>query len=295
MGFEDGGIDLHIHSTASDGTLSPAGVLARGAALGLRALSITDHDTVDGVVSALESGIPPKLAFVTGVEVSAGIPDSLDNGQALHLLGYFIRPSDPGLASELVLLKKARAERNPRIVAKLNALGIPLRMEHVERIADGGQVGRPHMAAALVEMGAVPSQEAAFDRYLAQGRPAYEEKFRLPAPRAIAAIKGAGGLAVMAHPGSLSMDDRSLERLVAVLSDMGLAGMEAYYPGHTPSMIKKFSRMARRAGLFVTGGTDFHGDNKPSVAMGSGKGDLFVPFSLYEEMARAHARQAAGA
>ncbi|MBU2487824.1 MAG: PHP domain-containing protein, partial [Proteobacteria bacterium] len=134
---------------------------------------------------------------------------------------------------------------------------------------------------------------AAFERYLAQGRPAYEGKYRLPADRAISAIRGAGGLAVLAHPSSLDMDNASLEGLVARLAEMGLSGVEAYYPGHSPAMTKKFTRMAHQAGLFVTGGTDFHGGHKPSVAMGSGKGDLFVPFSVYEEMARAYARQAA--
>ncbi|MBW1988119.1 MAG: PHP domain-containing protein [Deltaproteobacteria bacterium] len=287
MASRDGGVDLHIHSTASDGSLSPREILAQAASLGLCAVSITDHDTVDGVRDALAHGIPEPLAFATGVEISTVPPEPFNQDLTIHLLGYLFDADDPGLDEELRVLKDARANRNPRIIQKLNELGLPISMEEVAEVAGDGQVGRPHMARVLVDKGLAPDTNAVFDRWLAKGRPAYVDKYRLSVQRAVEVIRAAGGVAVLAHPSSLNMDDSTLASFVEALKDMGLAGLEAYYTGHTPAMVKKYRKLARRLSLVVTGGSDFHGASKPAVSMGSGTGDLFVPFSVYEELVAA--------
>lgn len=278
-------IDLHVHSTASDGTFTPAEIIELALAAGLSAIAITDHDSIAGSREALLGGIPPQLGFLTGVEVSAEPPPSYGGPGSIHILGYGLRLDDPDLNLTLARLQNARRDRTPKIVQRLNALGIPVTLEEVLGIAADGQPGRPHVAKLLVAKRVVPDIDAAFDRYLGNGRPAYVDKFRIDAGEAIARINAAGGIPVLAHPGLLKIENNAaLEELLAELMAMGLKGIEVYYPEHSPGQTRLYLELARRHGLLVTGGSDFHGDIDPRIKLGVGKGDLCVPYALYQRL-----------
>jgi len=279
------GIDLHIHSNASDGTFSPREIIHRAVESGLRAVSITDHDTISGVKEALNLSIPPALKFISGVEISAAPPDLSDQTGSLHILGYGFNPDNPELQEMLLPLQEARLNRNPLILQKLNALGMDITLNDVLDDTAEKQVGRPHIARVMVRKGIVGSIDEAFDRYLSRNRPAYVDKYRVPCPKAIEIIKQAGGIPVLAHPFLLSRNDNpSITRLVSSLKDMGLMGIEVYYPQHPPEIVAVYTRLALRFGLLETGGSDFHGALTPDVRMGCGKGDFFVPLRVYEKL-----------
>ena len=278
-------IDLHIHSSASDGSLTPAEILDMALSLNLGAIAITDHDTVEGSRNALAIGIPSSLKFLSGVEISAGPPPEYPIHGSLHILGYGFEPDDPDLNRLLEKLQVARNERNPRIIQKLNDLGIALSLDDVRREAKDSQLGRPHIATGLVKKGVVSSYEEAFVRYLGNGKPAYVDKYRVPCQEAIHAIRSAGGLAVLAHPGLIrELDPPSLELLVTALVPMGLGGIEVFYPQHHASTTAQLANLARQTGLLQTGGSDFHGNINPDVRMGTGRGNLNVPYSIYENI-----------
>jgi predicted metal-dependent phosphoesterase TrpH len=278
-------IDLHIHSRASDGTLSPAEIIALASGLNLGAISITDHDSIAGSREALLGGIPDSLGFLTGVEISAEPPPSYPGAGSIHILGYGFRLDDPELNRSLEKLQDSRRGRNPEIIARLNKLGIAIRIEEVEREAADGQPGRPHIAKLLIKKGVAKSMDDAFDRYLGNGRPAYVDKFRIESSQAIALINAAGGIPVLAHPCLLELERaEQLEDLLQEMMSMGLKGLEVYYPLNTPQQTMQHSDLAARHRLLMTGGTDFHGDIQPEIQLGSGKGDFHVPFGLYEKL-----------
>jgi len=282
---EQAGIDLHIHSTASDGTLTPSAIVSLALDLQLGAIAITDHDTIAGSKEALDQGIPASLQFVTGVEISA--TPLLKDGPAssYHILGYFIDLGNPELNRLLEKLQAARSARNPEIIKKLQASGFDISLEEVRVQAGDGQLGRPHIAQTLLSKGYVESFDHAFAAYLSKGRSAYVDKFRIDCPRAIEIITGAGGIPVLAHPGLLGLEsDEALEALLAALKEMGLLGLEVLYPNHTAEQIARFTDLAAAQDLLITGGTDFHGGLKPEISLGRGDGSLFVPFRLYDAM-----------
>jgi len=283
-----GRIDLHIHSTASDGTNSPLQLLDMARAEGLRAISITDHDSIEGTKQVDPGRLPEGLLFLTGVEISAAPPPGYPLPGSLHILGYGFDPGDPALNRSLQRLQTARSDRNPQILQRLQRIGIDLRREDIAAAAPGGQLGRPHIARALVQKGHAHSIEDAFDRFLGSGKPAYVDKYRIPAEEAVAALRAAGGVAVLAHPFLIEgLDEAGLLRLAADLKALGLQGIEVYYPGHSSAQVKSGLSMAARFGLLVTGGTDFHGDLTPEIKLGRGAGDLFVPFCVYEALVAA--------
>ncbi|MEJ2657810.1 MAG: PHP domain-containing protein [Desulfobacterales bacterium] len=276
-------IDLHIHSTASDGTFSPSEILTLAQDLNIAAISITDHDTLEGSKSALALGIPPSVKFLTGVEISADPPDSISLAGSFHILGYAVDVDHPGLNHTLSKLKDSRKNRNPRILRLLSALGIEITFDELRDLAEENQLGRPHIARLMVKKGYVSSIDAAFDQYLGNGKPAYVDRFRFGCEETIQIILNAGGIPVLAHPMLLGIRQNEMfEDLIAMLTDMGMKGMEVYYPEHTSDLTAYYTRIARRHDLLITGGTDFHGDIKPEIQMGSGKGDLYVPYELYE-------------
>ena len=280
-----GGIDLHIHSTASDGTLSPSEIIITAQDLNLRAIAITDHDSIDGSLEALGIGIPPPIKFLTGVEISASPPAAINCSGSFHILGYAIRLDDSELNGTLKVLQKARKDRNPGIIRRLNDLGFTFSLSDVRADAGEGQLGRPHIARFMVKKGYVNSIDEAFDRYLAQGKPAYQKKYRIDCQRAIDVINGSGGVPVLAHPYLLDLKrDDDLEKLVIVLKNMGLKGIEVYYPGHPPQETARYIELAKKYDLLMTGGTDFHGSLNPDIQMGTGKGDFHVPYALYEKI-----------
>jgi len=280
------GIDLHIHSNASDGTLSPSEILSLAVKYSLGAIAITDHDTVDGAKQALALGIPPTLKFLTGVEVSADPPPGFHCPGSFHILGYGLDLDDPELNHTLEKLQDARENRNPRIIQRLNELGVDISLKEVRVEAGDGQVGRPHIARVMIKRGFAQSIDDAFDRFLGKGKPAYVDKFRLSSAEAISLIRTAGGIPVLAHPFLLETEsEQALEGLICVLKEMGLLGLEVHYPSHSPAHVAQYTRLAGRHGLLMTGGTDYHGKIKPTIEIGRGTGDFFVPYALYEALA----------
>ncbi len=281
------GIDLHIHSDASDGTFSVAQLLETAENLKLRAISITDHDTLVGCETAFRIGIPASLNFVSGVEISAGSPPDYPCFGSLHILGYGVRRDDPILNSKLSVLRDARKNRNPQMLRKLQDLGIEISMSELENRFKDAQIGRPHIAKLMMEKGYVRSIDEAFDKYIGRRGPAYVEKYRLPCDETIAAIRNSGGVAVLAHPILVRALDPTdpIEKLIVVLKDMGLEGLEVYYPEQYPNYISYYADMSNHFGLMMTGGTDFHGAIKPDIRMGTAKGNFSVPDEIYDNLA----------
>jgi len=279
------GIDLHIHSNASDGTFSPAQILDQALDSNIAAIAITDHDTISGSKEALRIGTPPEVKFLTGVEISANPPASFPCSGSFHILGYAVDLEHPELNQMLEELQQARKNRNPRILQTLNELGVPLTMDEVKEEVGDGQMGRPHIAKVMLKKGYAESINEVFDKYLGKGKPAYVDKYRMESDQAIELISNAGGIPVLAHPGLIEpTTDLPFENLIKTLTSTGLKGIEVYYPEHTPESFAEYIAMADQYGLLVTGGTDFHGALKPDLKMGYGKGDFFVPYELYEKL-----------
>ena len=279
------GIDLHIHTTASDGTCTPSEIVAHALKLKLKAIAITDHDTLAGSSEALNRGIPADLEFLTGVEISAAPPAFYHHAGSFHLLGYSIRLNDPNLNQTLEKLQAARKNRNPAIIKRLNELGISISLDEVRELAGEAQLGRPHIAQMMISTGVVSSIDEAFDQFLGSNKPAYVDKYRVECSQAIAAIRGAGGIPVLAHPGLLEFEgDKQLDELIGQLKRMGIQGVEVFYSGHSADQTRLFSELAQRHDLLMTGGTDFHGSIHPDIQMGSGKGNLSVSYELYQKL-----------
>ncbi|MGC9324527.1 MAG: PHP domain-containing protein [Desulfomonilia bacterium] len=254
--------DLHVHSTASDGDLSPEQLVDAALYAHLHTIALTDHDTLSGVAEALRTGSAKGITVIPGVEISA----VFDPG-TLHILGYFPRYPD-GLEKSLEEIQRARAHRVPKIISKLNDLGIALRIEDVEASSSDSQIGRPHIAKALIAKGYVQDFEEAFSRYLAKGKQAYVEKEKMTWEKSIDLIRHHGGLPVLAHPFTLNLSAKDLLSFTGDLKNAGLAGIEVLYPDHTRSQKKLYRRIAQTLDLFITGGTDYHGPSSNSVNIG---------------------------
>lgn len=283
-------IDLHTHSTVSDGSEAPGAIPRRAAAAGCTAVALTDHDSLDGIGAARESAAEVGVTLVPGCEVSCRKPAPGPGRAAVrgsvHVLVYFVEPGDGPIQDELVALRRDRAERNARLRSRLTELGAPVDYDAMVAEAGGeAGLGRPHFARALVRAGAAADIDDAFDRFLADGRPGYVPKSRLSPADVARLATGSGGVAVLAHPLSLELDPSALERLVKELAEAGLGGIEAIYGRYSPDQRRALRRMARRQGLVATGGSDYHGSFKPDLEVGTGMGDLDVPDSALEELA----------
>jgi len=275
-------IDLHTHSTASDGTFEPSELVILAKNTGLKALALTDHDTTEGLKSAYKTALEVGLPFVCGVEISV----KFSGPGHFHLLGYFLKPEVPELKDTLERLQKARDERNKKMVEKLQALGISISMEELREVAKG-EIGRPHIANLLVKKGVVKSFEEAFEKYLKKGAPAYVPKALLSPQEAIELVLKAKGIPVLAHPVTLKLNYLELKNYLKELKDFGLMGIEAYYTEHSPEFTKVLLEYAKEFGFLVTGGSDSHGANKPDIKLGKGLGNLRVPFECYENLVKA--------
>ena len=275
-----GYVDLHLHTTASDGVRSPSNLVNYANEKGLQAIAITDHDTIEGLEEAMAEGERIGFEVIPGIEISAEYSPG-----SMHLLGYFLDIHHPLLNERLAYLQKARAERNPKIVEELNRLGIKVTYEDVIKASGGGQVGRPHFAQVLLERGYVRSIQEAFERFLKKGAPAYHEKFRFKAEEAIRFIKEASGVAVIGHPNTLGANGMSvLDALLSQLVKEGLKGIEVYYPEHSPAEVATYKLLAEKYGLVMTGGTDYHGIEGNGLEVGVGRGNMKLPYSIVEAL-----------
>lgn len=278
-------IDLHLHTTHSDGSLSPTDVLRLAHKAGVTALAITDHDIVTGIPEAIAAGAELGIEIIPGVEISSRIGNS-----ELHILGYCLQWQDPELNRRLAFLRESRHSRNPQIIERLRALGLDVTYEEVRALAGTDAVGRPHIARLLMDKHYVTSAKDAFDRYLAEGRPAYVAR-ELPSPAdAIAWIRAAGGVAVLAHPTWAKVSGESLNALLIALKAEGLGGIEVHYSSHTKRQTREYHDLAKRLDLLITGGSDFHGITKPDIEVGTGKGGLKVSEKLLDPLKKAAAQ-----
>ncbi|MDH4237532.1 MAG: PHP domain-containing protein [Nitrospira sp.] len=278
-------LDLHLHTTHSDGSFTPTEVIDLAQKAGVTALAITDHDITTGVLEATVAGQKHGIDVIPGIEIS-----SLLGNSELHILGYFLDCQDAQLNERLVLLRESRHRRNPKIIERLQAAGIDITYEEVRALAGTDSVGRPHIARVLMEKRVVASAKEAFDQWLADGRPAYVPR-ELPTPsEAMQWIRAAKGLPVLAHPTWVKTTEGTLTDLVRRLKAEGLDGVEVHYSTHTPRQTRDYLALAKQLDLLVTGGSDFHGLTKPDIEVGVGKGALHVPGSLLDKLKAAASR-----
>ncbi|HEY50109.1 MAG TPA: PHP domain-containing protein [Dehalococcoidia bacterium] len=265
--------DLHLHTTASDGRLSPQEIVRKASELGLDVIAITDHDTVEGIQPALEAARGcPHLAVIPGVEISTNMPQT-----EVHILGYFIDHTSITLNESLKELRDSRYNRGQKMVAKLSEMGIDIKWERVVELAKGGNIGRPHIAQAMLERGYVTSLKEAFTKYIGRNGPAYIERKKVTPVEAIDLILKTSGLPFLAHPA----DIENLEPFVAQLKQAGIMGLEVYYANYSRSTIAHLQNVASRHGLATSGGSDYHGlDN----AIGADIGSVDLPQEAVQQM-----------
>lgn len=254
-------VDLHVHTTASDGRFTPEEIVRKAAELGLTVLGITDHDAVHGVAPAIGAAEAfPRLTVVPGVEINTDVPD----GEA-HILGYFLDCTNSSLTETLDKLRNSRIYRGRKMVARLKELGVPVDWHRVQELAGSGSLGRPHIAQALLEKGHIKSFREAFDRYIGRNGPAYVEREKITPEGAVELILKAEGLPVLAHPFTIP----DPEAMVAALKKVGLVGLETYYAGYDAVETRRLQALGETYGLIATGGTDYHGlDNTGETTMG---------------------------
>lgn len=281
-------IDLHVHSTFSDGSLTPEDLIHEAARVGLSAIALTDHDTTAGVPRLTAAAAATSVRPIAGVEISADVKSG-----TMHMLGYMVDPVDQTLMERLKWLREGREVRNAEILGKLNNLGFGLTWEEVAAFAGEDVVGRPHFAQALLARNLVKDKNEAFDKYLGKGKPAYADRRRMTPENSIQLIRGAGGIPVLAHPFTLNLSAEALKKLVAQLRDWGLGGIEVFYSEHTPQMVSQYLNLARELDLVTTGGSDFHGAMNPDIKLGSGFGSLHVPDEIVEQLDRRRGIRAA--
>jgi len=257
-------IDLHTHSIASDGALTPTELIARAAERGVQIQALADHDTLLGVAEAVAEGERRGVRVIPATELNTE-----SEWGDVHVLAYFVDPHDAALEERLRWLRENRGRRIDLMVEKLNALGYAVSLDRVREIARGGSLGRPHLAQALFEAGHVPTYDSAFETLISKESPAYVSRVGLAPLEAVALVRSHGGVPSLAHPGTVI----DLERLLPLLVEEGLIGMECYYPAHTPAFTAMCLRLSVRYGLVPTGGSDFHGRGDH----GSDLGGVFVP------------------
>lgn len=265
-------VDLHLHSSASDGTDSPATVVALAAEAGLEAIALTDHDTLAGISAARAAAEDAGIALIPGAELSVNHRD-----HKIHLLVYFTDPGPGPLNDRLSDLRGGRDRRNQRIVRRLRDLGYDISDDDVRAHAAGPSVGRPHIADALVAAGAFPNRESVFEHLLHDGGPAYVERERLTALEAIDLARAQGAVPVIAHPVTIGAPAEDMTVLFRELTDAGLGGIEAHHPMHPTPLRLHLAAVAGSLGIAATGGSDYHGRGKRGYRVGVGTGDLSVP------------------
>lgn len=268
-------VDLHTHSTFSDGTYTPCELVKYAEKKGLSAIALTDHDTVEGIDEVMYYGEKYGVETVSGVELSASYDEV-----SVHLVGLFVDNKNTALNARLNELKLSRTLRNERMVEKLRSIGIDISLADVQKRALGGIVTRAHIASELTAKGYTSSNAEAFDRYITKGKPGYVKRESLDYKEAIKIILESGGIPVFAHPLLCHLSDVNLKKVIRDMSEQGLKAIEAYYSTHKPNDTKYISTLAGEYGLLLSGGSDFHGANKPKIDLGTGYGNLEVPYDV---------------
>lgn len=278
-------IDLHMHSTFSDGSLTPTELIELGAQVGVKAMALTDHDSTQGVPEFFRAGQEKGIETITGVEISVDVEPG-----TMHMLGYHMDLGNEQFQATLAEVRVGREERNTKILTKLNELGLAITWDDVKQHAREDVVGRPHFALALIAKGYAKDKDEVFTKYLGKGKVAYMERFRLTPKDAIAAIAGAGGVPVLAHPFTLKLSSEKLRRYVRELAELGLRGVEVHYSEHAQDRVELYKLLATENGLLMTGGSDFHGILNPNIHLGRGFGSLRVADDVLLGLAAAAGR-----
>ncbi len=270
-------IDLHTHSTFSDGTFTPSQLVKYAEEKGLKAFALTDHDTTEGVKEA--KSIETNVEVISGVEISTRY-----DKKEIHIVGLYVNENDADLNKQLKYYREKRVTRNFEILEKLNSLGVNITIDDVKESCTGDVISRAHIAKALVSKGFVGSYTEAFDRYLGDNKCAYVPRETLNYEESMELITKAGGVPVLAHPLLYKMSDTNLENMMVKLRQKGLKAVEVYYSTHSNSDTQHIMAMANRVGLIYSGGSDFHGATKPKIDMGTGMGKLAVPYEILEKI-----------
>lgn len=272
-------IDLHVHSTASDGTCSPTELIHLAKKAGLRAMALTDHDTTAGIPEALTAAAPADIELIPGVELSCSY-----QGKEIHIVGLFLDHTDPHLNQVLSEFRDNRDNRNVQMIQRLQDAGFSLTLEQLQERFQDSVLTRAHIARYLVDTKQVKDLDTMFNRYIGDTCPCYVPRQKISPFEAVSLIRAAHGVAILAHPLLYHLQPAELETLVSDLSDCGLTGLEALYSTHFGKDTENMKQLAARHGLLISGGSDFHGDNKPYIHLGTGKGQLFIPYSVLEAL-----------
>lgn len=276
-------IDLHTHSLKSDGAQTPVDVVRTAYTAGLSAMALTDHDNIEGVSEAMAEGERLGIEVIPGVELSA------QSDTELHILGYFIDIHNKRLNEAMAYALRVRDERQEETCRKLNEQGFQITMDELRQEAHGNPVlCRAHFAQIMVRKGYAQSVQQCFADYLSVGCYAYSNRQALTGPEAVSLIKEAGGIAVAAHLHLIKMEDEPLKEYLKTLIPYGLEGIEGYYTDYTPDMERRYRAMAKELGLTLSGGTDYHGANKPHITIGQGRGNLEIPYSVLDGLRERH-------
>lgn len=272
-------VDLHVHSNASDGTLSPSEVVSLAVEKKLTAIALTDHDTIDGLKEAQEAAFGLPLEIIPGIELSC-----VYLGEEIHILGLYVDPSDPCFSSEIKELKNIRDKRNVEIIRRFREADILISMEEVMAGNPDTVVTRAHFARVLYEKGYVKSMDQAFKKYLNYGGPYCPRKEKITPEHAMKILTGCNAFPVLAHPCQYHLGDKKTDELVCYLKDLGLLGLEVYHSSNNQYESSKLRKLARKYDLFPTGGSDFHGSNKPDIELGTGRGGLRISSLLLDDI-----------
>jgi predicted metal-dependent phosphoesterase TrpH len=276
-------IDLQTHSIYSDGSFSPTELVVKARQVNLKAIALTDHDTVEGIAEFLAAGGKHHQVVVPGVELSA--ESSLPPNGHLHILGLFIDHQSQELQQSLAFLRRHRQERALNMIDMLNRIGLSITPEELQAVVGTGVAARPHIARIMLDKGYVKSMHQAFIDYLSKGAPGFVEKVKYSDQEVIRLIKNNGGLSVAAHPHLMNYETfEELAKKILELQEIGLDAVEVYYPGYTRNFTLKLKKLAEESGLLLSGGSDFHGTFKGNIELGTGRGDLNVPDAVYDAL-----------
>ncbi len=272
-------IDMHVHSSASDGTFSPALLLSEAKKAGLSAMALTDHDTMDGIEEAAAAAKELGIELVPGVEISTEYHD-----REIHVLGYYVSANYPRLKAMLEEFRDFRATRNVRMVKRLQEEGFSITMEQLTEKFPDSVLTRAHMSRFLCETGQIPDTRTAFAKYLGENCCCYIDRPKISPVEAVILIREAGGLAVLAHPVLCDLPETDLRQMIVEMKEAGMCGLEAVYSENSAEDEVHMRKLADEFDLLITGGSDFHGSNKPDILLGVGKGNLHIPYAFLQSL-----------